>query len=313
VSAPLARSLHEPGTFPLPGELLLWWSWKPWILVPLLVAGTVYALGLSRLWGHAGRGSGVPVWRAASYAGGLAVLFVALVSPVDAWGAALFSAHMVQHLLLMVVAAPLLALGSPLIAGVWALPRRRRRQLAGAWKGSRAARGGWALLSQPLGVWVAHTFFVWLWHVPRLYEAALGSEVLHVLEHATFFLTALLFWYVLVHARVHRWFRQGAGVLYVFAAAVQSGVLGALITFSQRPWYPSHEAGAQAWGLTALEDQQLAGLLMWVPSSLIYVSAALLLFVGWLAASERRTARAEGSRAPLADAPPPSPGGGPLA
>jgi putative membrane protein len=220
-------------------------------------------------------------------------LFVALVSPLDALGGALFSAHMVQHLTLILVAAPLLVLGRPERAILWIFPRNVRRRIGAWWHRSRLVRPGWRILTLPLVVWVLHAAAVWIWHAASFYEAALRNDTIHSLEHASFLGTALLFWWVLLAAG--RRLDYGLSVMFVFTTMMYSGVLGALITFASVPWYPGHAEGARLWGLSLIEDQQLAGVLMWIPASIIYLLTAAALFVCWLRHAEevqRRRGRA---------------------
>jgi putative membrane protein len=211
------------------------------------------------------------------------------VSPVHALGQFLFSVHMTQHELLMVVAAPLLVLGRPGRIWLLALPpsfARRAMQRVRLIGGERV----WDALVNPFVATLVHALALWLWHVPILFVAAHTSEWAHALQHASFLLTALLFWHaVLFGARREAGF--GLGVLYLFFTAMHSGALGALITFAAAPWYPGNAQVADAWGLSLLEDQQIGGLIMWVPGGLVYVVAALLLFARWLRDSERRTNR----------------------
>ena len=130
---------------------------------------------------------------------------------------------------------------------------------------------------------------MWAWHLPGPYQAALRSDGVHALEHASFFITALLFWWVLARPDYRRRLSFGADLIFLFTAAMQSGVLGALITFARQPWYPMHAEPASWWGLTALEDQQLAGLIMWVPASLAYLAAAAAVLLSGLARLDRKT------------------------
>lgn len=292
VCAPVVLG-HEAG---LSGPHGIWteWNWDPWVLSMLAALSLLYLRGLKGLWGRAGRGRGISIWRAAAYLAGVAALFVSLISPVDAASQALFSVHMVQHLLLMVVAAPLLILGRPMLAYLWGLPKSWRTGLGLGWRDSWAARRGWRLLTHPLTVLVLHVVALWVWHIPALYQAALENRAVHHLEHASFFFTAMLFWWALAQADGrHRWPGYGAGVLYVFATALQSGALGALITFAPRPWYPAHEPGAVAWNVDPLVDQQMAGVLMWVPVGLVYAAAAVALFLAWLGEADRTVKRRE--------------------
>jgi putative membrane protein len=216
---------------------------------------------------------------------------MALVSPLHALGGALFSAHMAQHEVLMAVAAPLLVLGRPLVPFLWALPKGWRTGLGGAAKAG-PVHAAWRGVSAAPAAWVLHALALWAWHLPAFYGLALRSEWAHGAQHASFLLTGLLFWWALLRGRGGR-MSYGAAVLYVFGMGVQGGGLGALLTLAPRPWYPPYALTTQAWGLSALEDQQLAGLIMWVPASVSYLLAGLWLFAEWLRESERRTVRRE--------------------
>jgi cytochrome c oxidase assembly factor CtaG len=125
-----------------------------------------------------------------------------------------------------------------------------------------------------------------MWHVPSLFEAVLHNELVHTVQHLSFLLSALLFWWALIHAR--GWMGYGAAVLYVFTTSIHSGLLGALLTFSQTVWYPSYIGLTSSWGLTPIEDQQLGGLIMWIPAGVLYAIAGLALLAGWLRESEAR-------------------------
>jgi putative membrane protein len=270
-----------------PHDIWSAWNWDPFILSGIVLTSYLYFRGLRRLWRQAGTGRGVACWQAATFAGGLLAVFVAVISPVDALGEALFSAHMLQHLLLVLVAAPMLVLGAPPAALAWSIPER----LVGIgrwWQRRRVLKSGWRFLSKPLVVWVLHAMALLAWHIPGLYTAALENEFFHFLEHASFLLTALLFWMVLVRAGERGQVSHGAGMLYVFSMAMFSGVLGALITFSRQAWYPIHAETAMLWGFTPLEDQQLAGVLMWVPGNFVYLVAFLTLLWRWFTAMDKR-------------------------
>jgi putative membrane protein len=244
----------------------------------------VYACGIARLWRSAGVGRGVRVAQALSFGAGWLSLVIALSPPMDEWSDRWIAAHMVQHELLMVVAAPLIAAGAPLIAFLWALPARARRELAGRlWQPPLAHV--WAVLTAPLSVFVLHAFALWIWHLPALYDYALEHEGVHIVQHVCFLGTAALFWWGIWHGRYGR-IGYGIAVIYVFATTVHSGVLGALLTFSRRVWYVPYTLNHPA-GLTPLEDQQLAGLLMWIPAGLIFVVGGLSLFAAWLRQSDR--------------------------
>jgi cytochrome c oxidase assembly factor CtaG len=207
-------------------------------------------------------------------------LAAALISPLHQLGGVLFAAHMAQHELLMVVSAPLLVLGRPIIPFLWALPLSWRR-MAGAWSTIPAIGATWRLLTLPSFAWMIHAVAIWAWHAPSLYQATLGSEAVHTLQHVSFLGTALLFWWALLRGREGRLGRPAA-VIYLFTTAVHTSLLGALLTFSNRLWYPLYHQTTIPWGLAPLEDQQLAGLIMWVPAGLSYLIAALALAATWL-------------------------------
>jgi putative membrane protein len=269
-------------------EVMTWWSWETSVVVPLAITALLYAFGLARLWRHAGRNHGIRVWQALAFVCGWGALVIALISPLDALGAILFSAHMAQHEILMIVAAPLLVLGRPLVAVLWALPSHARGPAARAVQTPPLA-GLWRFATTPIVATVSHGLALWVWHLPTLYQATLRSEPIHALQHISFLGTAGLFWWTLIHGRFGR-MGYGAGVLYVFVTSIHSGALGALLTFSPNIWYPIYQQTTAAWGLDAIEDQQLAGLIMWVPAGLILVVLGLALFSAWLAEAERRVA-----------------------
>jgi putative membrane protein len=268
------------------GQLLgphdLWsaWSLEPAIIICLALSAWLYLRGVRSLWRSAGPGHGIRRWEAAAFAGGWITLLLALVSPLHRLGGVLFSAHMAQHELLMAAAAPLLVLGRPLVPFVWALPMSWRRTV-GDWAAVAPVRGTWQLLTLPLVAWTLHGVAIWLWHVPALFEATLRSDLVHTLQHMSFLGTGLLFWWALLRGRGGGIGRPAA-VLYLFTTSVHTTVLGALLTFSSRLWYPLYAPATAVWGLTPLEDQQLAGLIMWVPANLSYLIAALAIASAWL-------------------------------
>jgi cytochrome c oxidase assembly factor CtaG len=278
----------------------LWrdWDWEPGIVAPLAVSGFLYARGLVLLWDeHVGRG--IRVWEALCFGAGWLVTVLALLSPVHELSEQLFSVHMVQHELLMVVAAPLLVVGRPLVPMLWAFPSRTRRALGHAVQ-RPAWRAFWRFITRPMIAFVVHGAAIWIWHAPALYQATLTSEFIHALQHASFFGTALLFWWTIVQGHAPggraRATSFGTAVLLLFGTALHSGALGALLTFSRTLWYPAYGTAAASWGLTPIDDQQLAGLIMWIPASFAYLIAALLLFAGWLRASEERVQEREALR-----------------
>ena len=261
----------------------------------IAATGAAYAVGVARLWRNAGVGQGVARRQAIAFAGGWLALVAALLSPLDELAEQLFTAHMAQHELLMVVGAPLIALASPLVAMLWVLPRGGRRRAMRVMRGRRVSLF-WAALTAPATVWLLHGLALWIWHMPALYDAALQSETVHAIQHLCFFGSASLFWWGIAHGRYGR-AGYGVGVFYVFATAIHTGALGALLTFAPRVFYPLYAVRARHLHVNALEDQQLGGLLMWVPFGVVLVVAGLAMFLAWLGESERRTRLAEGAAA----------------
>jgi len=262
----------------------------------LALVALVYLIGVSALWRHAGVGRGIRLRQALAFAAGWSAIAIALSSPMDEWSDRWLVAHMVQHELLMIVAAPLMAVAAPLIAMLWAMPAGARQRVAHGIR-RRPVVQAWNILTAPATVFVLYAVALWVWHLPALYDYALEHEAAHVFEHVCFFGTATLFWWGIAHGQ-HGRAGYGAAVVYVFATAAHGGVLGALLTFAPRVWYVPYLTNHTA-NLTPLEDQQLAGLLMWVPAGLSFVAGALFLFAAWLRQSDRRTRFASSTSLPV--------------
>jgi putative membrane protein len=262
------------------------WSWEPVVLGLLIAGGGLYAIGVTNLWRRSSPERTFARWHVFCFLSGLLVVVIALISPLHELGEALFSAHMAQHELLMLIAAPLLVLGRPLVPMLMALPRPCREALTNLSRRPHF-RNAWNVISNPVTTWLIHGITLWAWHVPVLYQATLESDSVHALQHTCFLGSALLFWWTLLNGRYAR-MGYGAAVLYVFTTAVHSGALGALFTFSNRLWYPAYQGRTLAWNLTALQDQQLGGLIMWIPAGLVLVGTGLGFLVAMLRESERR-------------------------
>jgi putative membrane protein len=264
-------------------EALSWWTPDPLAIGTCLATSALYALGIVRLWKSGGVGHGVRRWEVGCFVLGQLTLLLALVSPVDRLSDLLFSAHMTQHELIMVIAPPLFVLARPGIAFAWAhagLGRVSSRIVA------------W---TSPFLAVIVHAVVVWLWHVPELFEAALRNEAVHAVQHFTFFGTAMLFWWAVVRGRYGR-LGYGVAVAFVFATAMHTSLLGALLTIAERVWYPLNAVRASSAGVDPVEDQQLAGIVMWIPASVVLGLAALALFAAWLGEAGRRVAQAERRR-----------------
>jgi putative membrane protein len=268
-------------------------SFEPWVIAPLLASAAFYCVGIARLRRHAGPGRGVGSLRITAFATGWLVLAAALVSPVDALSERLFSAHMVQHELMMIVVAPLFVIGRPLAVWAWALPLRWRRATGRLFR-SRGWRRPWVFITGALAAWTLHALALWLWHVPALFDAALGNAALHAIQHVCFLGTALLFWWSVLGATTSG--ATGIALLSLFTTFVHTAALGALLTLAKTPWYPSYGNGALAYGISAIEDQQLGGLVMWIPMGLAYLLCGLMI-----------GSRLLGPRRATADLPAPAP------
>jgi putative membrane protein len=261
-------------------------GWDLVVAAGLALSATLYVTGFFRLRRHAA-GGGLGPRELALFLLGLGAVVVALLSPLDRLSDVLFSAHMGQHEILMLVAAPLLIMGRPTIAALWALPAGPRARVAQVMRAG-AVRGGWRLITAPITILVLHGLALWIWHIPWLFQGAMHSEAVHAFQHLCFFVTAALFWWMLIAGRYGR-LGYGAAVLFVFLTALHSGALGALITFAGRLWYPIYAGRAP--GTDPLEDQRLAGLFMWIPAGVILMVLGLGLMAAWLGEAERRAAR----------------------
>jgi cytochrome c oxidase assembly factor CtaG/polyferredoxin len=261
---------------PVAAAALASWSMPPWATALVLLTAAVYARGWRRL--ARLRPTHFPPWRLVAFLGGLATLWVAVASPLDALGPFLLSAHMVQHLLLMAAAAPLLLLGAPLAPLLKGLPRAVAREAIGPFLASPFLELLGRVLTHPVTGLVAMTLAMWGWHVPAAYELALGSPAWHEVEHACFLAAAILFWWpVVLPWPSRRQWPAWAMPLYLLGGDLANTALAAALTFSDRVLYSSYVAAPRIFGLTALADQGLAGLLMWVPGSLAFLVPAIVL------------------------------------
>jgi cytochrome c oxidase assembly factor CtaG len=270
-------------------EWLRHWTLDGFVMLVLVASASIYTLGVSRLWLHAGKGHGIRPWETISYAAGITSLVIALASPLDYLSDISFFAHMSQHEILMLVAAPLIVLGRPMIAAMWAPPARPRAAVASV-AAAPLPRAAWRGVSHPFVVLVLHAVILWAWHARPLFEAAMRSEWIHGVQHFSFFASAMLFWWALVFGRYGRT-GYGVAIVFVFATAAHTSLLGALLTVGHRMWYAVYENRAPRVGLDPLDDQRLAGLVMWIPGGMVLLVAALALLLAWLGEARRRAAR----------------------
>ena len=251
------------------------WTLEPWVILPLLIGGLMFALGFGRLHARSGHGSGGLRRRAVLFALGWLVLAGAVVSPLHELGEHDFTAHMIEHELMMLAAAPLLVASEPLAIMLWAFPAGGRRALGETSKSGWTAVP-WRTLTDPLIATVVQAAVLWLWHAPALFDLALEHDGWHIAQHLSFLVSALFFWSAMFHRR------RNAGVAAgcLFVTSLIGGALGAFMAVSQSPWYGPYAAlGMTPMGLTPAEDQQLAGLIMWIPGGMFHALFALA-FVG---------------------------------
>ena len=267
-------------------EVLLAWSLDPVPWIGVALAGGAYLWAVRRLSASSTR-SPHPRWRTAGFMAGLAAMLVALASPIEAYEGVLFSVHMVQHMLLELVAAPLLLLGAPVTLALRvATPTLRRRLL-------RVLHSPVvAVLSFPLLGWLVFAAVNWGWHFSSLYDQALENVALHYLQHATFLAASLLFWWPIVGADPARWrLPYPVRLFYLFLAMPQNSFLGVALMGASTVLYPHYLSNLRAWGPTALADQSLGGILMWVGGDIVFLTAMGAVVAAWVRHEDRKTAR----------------------
>jgi cytochrome c oxidase assembly factor CtaG len=237
-------------------------------LTPVGVLAALYAIALTRV--HGPVASRLAAWT------GIVALAVALGPPIDVWAATSLAAHMVQHVVLLAIAPPLLVIGRvPETIVRAASPRLRARLEPITALLAHGSLGVWTVLA--LGL---QTAALGVWHVPVIYDAAATHAPLHAAEHLSFLLTGFAFWWLVARLGT------GAAVITIFVASLPGTLLGALMTLSTATWYPHYATGSVA---AALQDQQLAGVVMWAVGGMAYVAAGAALFVMWLRELERRS------------------------
>jgi putative membrane protein len=272
--------------------LTLWMPW-PQIILILGASGVLYGRG----WWYLRQQGAYQLangWRLASFLSGLVALGVAMLSAVEVLHDVLFTLHMVQHLLIMMVGAPLIMLADPYPFVLWGLPSNARRALIDLLTPWATVRRRLRRLATPWVIWGVYVGATWLWHVPAYYDAALRSELLHVVEHIAFFVTALLFWWIVTGAspRLHGRLGYGFRIGYSLAALAQNEVLGVGIAFASEPLYTYYTTVPRLWGLSVLEDQALGAAIMWVPGGMMYALSGVILLARLLEQEEKQVAQA---------------------
>jgi cytochrome c oxidase assembly factor CtaG len=262
------------------------WNWDALTIASLLILAGVYLIGLARLWQSAGAQRGVSWREPTAFAVAIVALVIALISPLDPASDELQSAHMIQHMLIMMVAAPLFVMGLPALVMLWALPRPWRQQIAQAMARLGSLRPPWYLLWQPVALCALFALTLWIWHLPALYEGALRNRWVHDFQHITFFVASCLFWRVLLDPLSRLRMNVGAGVIYLFLTSLHATLLGVFMALAPRVWYPDYVGKTAGWNFSPLEDQQLAGLIMWMPACMVYALVAAVMLALWLHRSD---------------------------
>lgn len=263
------------------------WTLDPWIVIPLCLSAVLYGRGVLRLWSRASESRTMVQWRAAAFALGWLMLAGALVSPLHWLGERLLTFHMIEHEILMAVSAPLIVIARPVGPLLWGLPKRLRSTIADIMKAA-PAQAAWKRLSGGTTSTLLHGIAIWAWHAPVLFDAAVTNIAVHRLQHLSFFATALLFWWSVLWRS-----DRGVAAWHLFITMLHTSILGALMALAPHLLYTSRGGAAEAWGLTPLEDQQLSGLVMWIPAGTIYAGAALTLVAVWIATSAKGSGHAE--------------------
>jgi putative copper resistance protein D len=289
VAMPAGVMAHGPVP-PAPTWPEVVWAWtiQPLPLIGLVTAAAGYWWLVRRVARRHPRNP-APTLRHWAWYGGLAAIAAALLSPIETYSGALLTVHMVQHLLLQFVAAPLLLLAAPVTLVLRAATPELRRTLL-AMLHSRVVKA----ITFPLVAWFLFAAVNWGWHFSELYDQALEVEWIHWVQHATLFGAALLFWFPVIGADPGPWrLPYPARLFYLFLAMPQNSFLGVAIMNAAAVLYPHYATLARDWGPDPLVDQQAAGTLMWVWGDLTFLVAMLLVIVAWVRQEERRNAREE--------------------
>jgi putative copper resistance protein D len=272
----------EP-TFP---AVLLAWTFDPLPLLGVGASALAYLWAVRRL-AASGSRAPHPRWRTASFLAGLAAILLALSSPIEAYEGILFSVHMVQHMLLELVAAPLLLLGAPVTLALRVASPSVRRGLLRVLH-SRAL----SVVSFPLVGWLLFAGVNWGWHFSTLYNDALENVALHYVQHATFLAASLLFWWPIVGADPSRWrLPYPVRLFYLFLAMPQNSFLGVALMSAPSVLYPHYLSNLRTWGPSAIADQNLGGILMWVVGDMVFLAGMGAVVAAWVRNEDRRTAR----------------------
>ena len=276
-----------PGEPTFPGVLLAW-SFDPLPIVGVAVAALAYLRAVREV-NAAHPRTPVPPFRTAAFLGGLAAVLLALQSPIDRYETALISVHMVQHMLLQFVAAPLLLLGAPVTLALRVATPGVRRRLTGLLH-SRAVR----MLTHPIVAWSVFVAVNWGWQFSPLYDLALESDAVHYLQHAIYLGSALLFWWPIAGVDpAPRKLAFPGRAAYLVIAIPQNSFLGITLQNTSADLYPHYQTLVRTWGPSLVEDLNIAGAVMWGMGAMVFVIAMMLTVAAWMRADERKVHREE--------------------
>lgn len=287
---------------PVLNAILLSWDWRVDVMLVLAVAGTLYTRGWrllrartgygakqGRKFRHRGQWPLAAGWRLAAYLGGLFFIGLSLLSPIDALGRQLFFMHMIQHLLLIMIAPPLLLVANPMPVILWGLPDKWRLKvgqfISRLLHRKSLFRQGLLAATKPGIIWLLWVVALIGWHDPTLYNAALRDELIHDVEHLSFFIASMLLWWHITGAgpHIHKQLPAIARVAAVIAAVPPNMILGVFLAFASEPIYTYYlSVVPRIWSISVIDDQRLGGVIMWIPGSMMYVIAALILISRWL-------------------------------
>ncbi|MGZ4990379.1 MAG: cytochrome c oxidase assembly protein [Methylobacter sp.] len=277
----------------MPGEAIdKVWNFELWVVLPLLLTGAAYIAGIRHLQQQGIRRRIVSSGRCAVFALGMLALVVALMSPLDRLAGLLFSAHMTQHLMLMLVVPPLLVLGRMDAVLLWTFPLPLRRLIGHGWNKAPRLRFAIGLLNRPVNVWLLASAAMWFWHIPGPYAWAFHNPYIHIFEHLSFLLTSLVFWVLALRPFSRNKGGHGAALILLITYGLESSLLGALLVFARHPLYVVQTVQLPHFiaDMSPLQDQQLAGLIMWVPAGLVLMAALVAVFADLLSVSQSRRA-----------------------
>lgn len=277
---------------PVTKALLSSWNWRIDVIVVILSAGTLFCVGWFRLRGQSAKLAAV--WRLLAYLGGLVLVGLSLLSPIDVLGGQFFYMHMIQHLLLIMFAPPLLLVGNPMPFILWGLPRtwrqRAGRGLSYLLHRQSRFRQAVVAVTGPGIVWLVFVSLLIGWHDPNAYNAALQYEWVHNLEHLSFFIPSMAFWWLVTGAgpRLQKQMSLLARVGFLVAGVPPNMFLGIALSFATYPIYTHYLSVPRIGALSVLEDQMIGGVIMWVPGSMMYIIAVVILVGSWFNVEEQK-------------------------